>query len=99
MKFVFDIDDTIIFSEIDESGEYHMKRYNHLMVNKINKFYERGDVIIISTARHWNHLEVTIAQLKSIGLKYHTLHMGKPYADYYIDDKALSPMDFMRNII
>jgi hydroxymethylpyrimidine pyrophosphatase-like HAD family hydrolase len=99
VKFVFDIDDTILFSEIDHEGNYHLNRFDPFVVDKINMLYDRGEIIIISTGRHWNHLEVTIEQLKSVGLKYHTLHMGKPVADYYIDDKALTPIEFMQKVI
>ena len=33
---------------------------------------------------------VTIAQLMEFKVPYHELHFGKPYADFYIDDKAVS---------
>ena len=32
--------------------------------------------------------ELTDKQLKEWGCKYHELIMGKPHADYFIDDKA-----------
>ena len=32
--------------------------------------------------------ELTQNQLKDWGVKYHELIMGKPHADYFIDDKA-----------
>ena len=32
--------------------------------------------------------ELTDKQLKDWGCKYHELIMGKPHADYFIDDKA-----------
>ena len=32
--------------------------------------------------------ELTQSQLKEWGAKYHELIMGKPHADYFIDDKA-----------
>ena len=32
--------------------------------------------------------ELTDKQLKDCGCKYHELIMGKPHADYFIDDKA-----------
>jgi hypothetical protein len=33
-------------------------------------------------------------QLELWGCKYHELIMGKPSADYYIDDKAIKDNDF-----
>ena len=95
MKFVFDIDDTILFSEIDDKGNYHLKSYDHFFVQKINNLYDKGHQIILWTGRHWNHLDKTKRQLEAIELKYHTLILGKPVSNYYIDDKAMKPLDFM----
>lgn len=95
MKCVFDIDDTIIFSEIDKNGNYSMKSWDRFLVKKINELYNKGNEIILWTGRHWNHLLITKNQLKKIGLKYHTLLMGKPVADFYVDDKGMKPIEFM----
>ena len=37
---------------------------------------------------------LTYMQLKSWGCKFHELHMGKPSADYYIDDKGINDNEF-----
>ena len=37
---------------------------------------------------------LTQAQLKMWGAKYHELIMGKPHADFFIDDKGLNDEDF-----
>ena len=36
----------------------------------------------------------TYDQLKSWGCKFHELQLGKPAADFYIDDKAIKDHDF-----
>ena len=57
-----------------------------------------GHTILIHTARgaltgiDWT--KVTLKQLSVWGVKYHSLIMGKPFADYYIDDKAINVADF-----
>ena len=38
--------------------------------------------------------ELTEKQLKDWGCKYHELIMGKPHADYFIDDKGWSDIGF-----
>ena len=38
--------------------------------------------------------ELTQKQLKEWGAKYHELIMGKPHADYFIDDKGMSAHEF-----
>lgn len=96
MRFCIDIDDTILFSDIDEKGEYHLKNYDRLIVEKINQLYDSGHTIILWTGRHWNHLHITIEQLNGAGIKYHSLLLSKPVADFYIDDKAIKPFDFKR---
>lgn len=95
MRYVFDIDGTILESDIHEDGTYFVLKYNIEMIKKINSLYEKGNQIIIYTGRHWNHLINTKKDLDYIGLKYHTLIMGKPVADFYVDDKAMRPEEFL----
>ena len=38
--------------------------------------------------------ELTEKQLNAWGVKYHELIMGKPHADYFIDDKGINSEDF-----
>lgn len=75
-------------------------------IEKINKLYDEGNIIKYFTARgmgtyhddaqraeaRWK--ELTELQLRIWGCKYHYLIMGKPSADYYIDDKAVNSNDF-----
>ena len=90
MRLVFDIDDTILFCD----KEYKIKYCDHKMVGSINELHSKGHIIIIWTGRHWDKLQHTENQLKEIGLKYNTLLMAKPTADYYIDDKSIKPGEF-----
>jgi len=93
--YCFDIDDTICkTSGMDyESATPYVER-----IAKINLLYEAGHTIKFLTARgsktgiDWT--EVTRLQLENWGVKYHELHLGKPFADYYIDDKGISDNDF-----
>lgn len=95
MKLVFDIDDTILFSKIRDDGSYELIGWNNSMIAKINRLHKEGAEIILHTGRHWNHLQLTISQLNRACVKYHTLVMGKPVADRYIDDKAMRPEEFL----
>ena len=64
----------------------------------INKLYEDGNTIIFNTARGFvtkiNWTQETRDQLKEWGVKYHELHLTKPHADIYIDDKGVKDLDF-----
>lgn len=63
-------------------------------VAEVNRLYDRGDRILLFTARgtvtgiDWRPL--TEEQLKSWGVRYHQLILGKPSADVYVDDRAVS---------
>ena len=41
-----------------------------------------------------NEIEkLTINQLKGFKIKYHELLFGKPYANFYIDDLSINPIE------
>jgi hypothetical protein len=77
-------------------------------IERINKLYDEGHIIKYFTARgmgtyqddaklasaRWK--DFTELQLRIWGCKYHYLIMGKPSADYYIDDKAINSDDFFK---
>lgn len=92
MKYCFDIDNTIFYTDKD----YNIISLNDDIIKKINKLYRNGNVIIIYTGRHWNKLEMTVKQLSLYNIQYHSLIMGKPIADVYVDDKAMRPDEFKR---
>ena len=94
MRLVVDIDDTILTAKL-VNGHYEIGDYNDDLIATVNRHYDNGDVVIIWTGRHWNHLEDTLAQLRASRIKYHSLVMGKPVADLYIDDKAVRPDEFL----
>jgi len=41
--------------------------------------------------------DLTKNQLETWGCKYHELILGKPHADYFIDDKGINSDEFFRN--
>jgi len=66
------------------------------VIEKINALYAADHEIILYTGRHWNHMDRTIKQLKQHGVDYHTLVMGKPVGDFYIDDRIMSIDQFVQ---
>lgn len=76
----------------DERGHYHKVRPLYKNIQKINKLYLNGELIIIWTARgattgiDWTNL--TEKQLRQWKVKYHDLRFTKPYFDKLWDDKA-----------
>ncbi len=101
MIYVFDLDHTLCDIEKDENGnwKYFEATPYYDRIEKVNQLWEDGHTIIVETARGCNskinHYEKTFDQLRSWGLKFHTLRTGVKYAaHYYIDDKAVNSEDF-----
>ena len=93
--FCFDLDGTIC----SENCPYEQAQPMPLIVEKINLLFQQGHTIIIATARGaasqtcWR--ELTEKQLNEWGVQYHELITSKPYADVYIDNKALDVLEFI----
>jgi capsule biosynthesis phosphatase len=106
MKFVVDIDNTICKS----NKNYKESQPIFTRINKINKLYDDGNTIVYFTARGMNSFNghkiivmikyylLTRKQLKKWGAKHHKLILGKPSADFYIDDKAIIDKDFFGEV-
>ena len=88
--FCFDIDGTIC---TNTDGDYTKAvPFNERIVH-LNSLFDSGHVVKMFTARgsttglNWE--AETIEQLAKWGVRYHELILGKPYADIFIDDKAV----------
>ena len=55
----------------------------------LRKLRDDGWTIVLYTARHFNHWEVTRRWLDHAGICYDQIVFGKPPATYYIDDRAI----------
>ena len=92
--FCIDIDGTIC----TENVKYEDAKPIDKVIDKINNLYN-NNIINLYTARgassgiDWRTL--TEKQLIDWGVKYHKLIMGKPFADYYIDNKATDVFDWV----
>lgn len=102
--YVFDLDGTLCTTVAD--GDYANASPYKKRIAVVNKLYEEGNTIKIHTARGMGRnrdndllaqaefMQLVQTQLKDWGVKYHSLMMGKPSADYYIDDKAVRADEF-----
>jgi capsule biosynthesis phosphatase len=105
MKYVIDLDGTLC--TIEKSG-YTFASPIESRINKVNKLFDEGNEIIIFTARGMNtfkgnkqkvyeqYYDFTVEQLKKWQVKYTSLILGKPSADFYIDDKGIHPDEFFK---
>ena len=98
MIYCFDIDGTLCS---DTDGNYPNAQPFPDVIAEINRLYTDGHQIVLYTARgstteiDWR--ELTEHQVKEWGIQYHALFMGKPTADIYIDDKAVSLKEWKRD--
>ena len=94
-NYCFDLDGTLC---TNTEGEYESAIPFPERISMVNSLYEEGSNILIYTARgtvtgiDWRPL--TEKQLAEWGVKYHELRLGKPFADVYVDDRAISDGDF-----
>jgi carbamoyl-phosphate synthase large subunit len=93
--YCIDIDGTLC---TNTDGDYESARPFPNVIARVNQLYEQRHKIVLFTARgsttkiDWS--ELTQRQLAAWNVLYHELVFGKPYADYYIDDKAINVKDW-----
>ena len=108
MRYVVDIDGTICYPGPDDEKRYTHATPRWDRIQVINKLYDEGHTIVYLTARgmgrfkndrkkaYKEFFQFTSDQLDSWGCNYHDLFLGKPAADYYIDDKGINDGDFFK---
>ena len=93
--YCFDLDNTLCRSLGDD---YENSTPIRERIDVVNRLYDQGHTVIVLTARGAltgkKLEEFTEMQLLDWGLRYHSLQLGKPFADFYIDDKAVKDTDF-----
>jgi capsule biosynthesis phosphatase len=104
--YVFDLDHTICIPQLqfpDTYRRYRLAAPILQMIEYMQDLHWRGERIVIHTARrmltHKGDLEKIEADVGQVtrdwldvhNVPYDELIFGKPYGDFYIDDKALRP--------
>jgi hypothetical protein len=95
--YIIDIDGVVCKTK---DGDYKKAKPFKTRINKINKLYKEGNTIIFHTSRgklsgiDWS--SITSHQFKRWKLKHHDIIFGKPYGDYYVDDKAINDKEFFK---
>ena len=103
-RFCFDLDGTLVTAP-RVPGDYTTCEPIPAQVDNVRKLHAAGHAIIIHTARrmrtHGGNVggvvadvgEITLQQLRAMGIPFDEMVFGKPYADFYVDDKAVSPFE------
>jgi thiamine kinase-like enzyme len=103
-RIVVDFDDTLAFHQ---KRKFDEAAANKPLIDKLNKLYDQGWQIDIFTARgsiscetrekaRQKYEDGMKTWLKRHNVKYHMLSFDKPLAAYYIDDKGITPEDFLK---
>lgn len=98
MIIYVDIDETICY--YNDVRKYELALPYHKRIDKINKLFEEGNIIVYWTARgtltNINYYNLTLQQLNDWGCKYNELRMGKPAYDLFIDDKNINSNEYFK---
>ena len=96
--YCFDLDGTLCLTS---GGDYEGSQPQLDRISVVNELFQAGHRIVIHTARggtsgqDWS--ELTARQLSTWGVLHHLLVLGKPAADFYIDDKGIMDQDFFKD--
>ena len=94
----FDIDNVICMTK---GSNYRKSKPIEKNIRFINYLYDNGFIVKLFTARYMGRnndniskakkqgYKLTVSQLKSWKVKYHSLFFGKPNYDVFVDDKSL----------
>jgi hypothetical protein len=105
--YVIDIDGTVC--DWEPGRDYTLAQPFPERIKVLNKLYDQGHTIKYFTARGMGRFKgrsdkaiesfyaITESQLDRWGCKYHKLILGKPSADYYIDDKGIDANEFFKD--
>jgi hypothetical protein len=97
--YCFDIDGTLC---TNTEGLYEEAKPFPERIAHLNALYNAGCRVALYTARgsktgiDWTDL--TKKQLAEWGVRYHELKLGKPYAEIYIDDKAIQSDEWFERL-
>lgn len=103
-RIILDFDDTLAFHQ---NRDWANSAPNTKLIEKTNALYDQGWQIDIFTARgsiscatrkeaEEKYKAGMVEWLEKHGVKYHSISFDKPLAAYYIDDKGMSPDDFVK---
>ncbi|HSD66720.1 MAG TPA: acylneuraminate cytidylyltransferase family protein [Vicinamibacteria bacterium] len=93
LTFAFDLDG--VLATLVPGNDYRRAEPCTPGIALANRLHDAGNRIVVYTARgsatghDWT--ETTCDQLRRWGVAYHELRFGKPAADYYVDDRMVSP--------
>lgn len=77
------------FTICTHAGDYAEAEPMPGAVEALAKLRAAGWIVVLHTARHFNHWQATIEWLGEHEIPYDHIVFGKPPARYYIDDRGI----------
>lgn len=108
MRLIVDVDGTLTIDNPDAS--YSERRPRRQVIQKLNELYDRGVEIVLYSARNMrtykenvgrinkHTLPVLLEWLTENGVKFHEIHMGKPWCGFegfYVQQRSMRPARFI----
>lgn len=90
-----DFDKTLTDPESDEWNPADEQQPNREVIKAVREAYISGTKVVIWTARQWSEAPKVAGWLTAHEVPYHGLRCGKGGADQYVDDKTVSPAEFV----
>jgi uncharacterized HAD superfamily protein len=87
MQIIIDLDGTVCSEE--RTFERALACPHEGAMEAVNRLFDAGHTVIIYSARGWGEYRMTKDWLDRHGFKYHSLVLGKPVGDVWIDDRAI----------
>lgn len=84
----YDIDGTLTKETFGYGAAYKARTPRSDMIERVNRAYDDGHLVVLYTARLHSDRAVTEDWLRDNGVRYHSLIMGKLPFDLLVDDKV-----------
>lgn len=92
--YLIDVDGTLCHTEEWTVEGVRNAEPNIRLIEKVNELH-KNNFIIIYTARVDDLIPATLEWLRRHNVRYHAISNLKVPTDFYVDDKAVYPMDFV----
>lgn len=104
-RIVVDVDDTLCYTV---GRDYANASPNMELISKLAALRRDGWIVTLFTARgqvscngdldliHERVKPILVEWLERHSVEYDELIFGKPYADVYVDDKGMTPEEFLK---
>lgn len=95
LLYAVDFDKTLTKSSSNEWLPADKQEPNKEMIEAVREQFIEGKKVVVWTAREWREAPKIAGWLTIHEVPYHGIKMEKGGADKYIDDKAMTPDEFI----